>query len=474
MEQATNLLSELNAARPPGRDPRRQPPGQRERNEGRFEDWDDRDRPPPPPPPTGRPGPPKMYDEQAFYYDESYFGVDDDDVYDSVYSQVPKNPYYANDRDSRPPRDNRDRRPPPGFERDQRPPSRPDWEGRPPSLERNRRPSPSERNRRLGPERDRRTDGDQRERERSSGSHDEWDRRPRNQMDYDSAPPPPPPPSSYSAMEKPKQVAPPPLPPPEESTADNKPPPPTPDVEHCQSRQPVLQTARCALYPPKDSDEKQAVKNKPPGCRTIFVGNLPALIDDDMLYEIFSGCGTVDSINTKISLIQKEARTMKYCYLKFKKRESADRGIHYNGHYLFVGNRGSPMLPHMISKIQVDYASDKFDYEEYESDPGPLAEGYLSFSESRASRIMSYLHEPEKFVDAAKVVVKWCKKGEMSRGNINTFFALITTAHSFLKKISARIDEVKEMIENHKEEEKNARQPLAGQCKLVVFVFFNT
>merc|ERR1719383_480940 len=60
-------------------------------------------------------------------------------------------------------------------------------------------------------------------------------------------------------------------------------------------RQPIVY-AKSVLYPPSPNAPNPTLRNKPPGCRTIFIGGLPEKTDEEVIRDIFEKCGPIQTV----------------------------------------------------------------------------------------------------------------------------------------------------------------------------------
>ena len=63
-------------------------------------------------------------------------------------------------------------------------------------------------------------------------------------------------------------------------------------------------------------------RERPPGCRTIFVGGLPENIAEDILREMFENCGAICSIR-----ISKK----NFAHIRFEQEESVEKSLYLSG-----------------------------------------------------------------------------------------------------------------------------------------------
>ena len=63
-------------------------------------------------------------------------------------------------------------------------------------------------------------------------------------------------------------------------------------------------------------------RERPPGCRTIFVGGLPENITEEILREMFENCGAICSIR-----ISKK----NFAHIRFEQEESVEKSLYLSG-----------------------------------------------------------------------------------------------------------------------------------------------
>lgn len=96
--------------------------------------------------------------------------------------------------------------------------------------------------------------------------------------------------------------------------------PVTKEIIHCKS---------CTLFPPNPNTPERTTREKPPGCRTIFVGGLPENITDGIIQEIFERCGEI----TTLRLSKKN-----FCHIRFASENSVDGAIYLSGYRIRIGS----------------------------------------------------------------------------------------------------------------------------------------
>ena len=71
-------------------------------------------------------------------------------------------------------------------------------------------------------------------------------------------------------------------------------------------------------------------RERPPGCRTIFVGGLPENIKEEILREMFENCGAICSIR-----ISKK----NFAHIRFEQEESVEKSLYLSGMYFLMNSK---------------------------------------------------------------------------------------------------------------------------------------
>lgn len=224
------------------------------------------------------------------------------------------------------------------------------------------------------------------------------------------------------------------------------------DVEHCQSKQPVLVTHRSCLYPPRDTDILEDAIRPPyvHDSKTIIISNLPSVVDEPVLKDMFDQFGEIETIKLEQRIA--DERLTKFCELRFKESGAAFQSLRYDKHYIFIGREGTLMLPLMVARIHMDVIDS-------------LPDDYNVFTQSTVSETMSSLLNPDRFASAAETVQSWLRHGECNKSNFNTFFALASTANGFLEQIKICGEDLKNFVQNNREEEAQRAVYVKEKCK---------
>jgi len=215
----------------------------------------------------------------------------------------------------------------------------------------------------------------------------------------------------------------------------------TPDGQ--MTRQPIVYH-KSVLYPPNPNAPAPTLREKPGGCRTVFIGGTPDKADEDILRDVFERCGPIQTcrLNKK-----------NFAHIRFMNESAVDHAVLLSGWRLKVDNNSDQPY---TSKIHVDYAQARDDKEAYER---MLAEqerseflqrralldmnrpasppGHPTYSDREANRITEDLKLDDKYEKAAETLVFWLNSGECNKRNSMFFFNMIQAAMTHVKKLAS-------------------------------------
>uniref|UniRef100_A0ABI7YDF1 RRM domain-containing protein n=1 Tax=Felis catus TaxID=9685 RepID=A0ABI7YDF1_FELCA len=112
------------------------------------------------------------------------------------------------------------------------------------------------------------------------------------------------------------------------------PPPPTEvavvkEIIHCKS---------CTLFPQNPNLPPPSTRERPPGCKTVFVGGLPENATEEIIQEVFEQCGD-------ITAIRKSKKN--FCHIRFAEEFMVDKAI-----YLSDDSKFSEAITVLLSWIE--------------------------------------------------------------------------------------------------------------------------
>lgn len=98
--------------------------------------------------------------------------------------------------------------------------------------------------------------------------------------------------------------------------------PRAPDSNVIQADKRIIQLELCTLYPPPANAPAPTSRDRPPGCRTVFVGGLPDSITEDIMKSIFTNYGEILTIRLS---------NRKFCHIRFENECSVDLALELSG-----------------------------------------------------------------------------------------------------------------------------------------------
>ncbi|XP_076764611.1 ecto-NOX disulfide-thiol exchanger 2 isoform X3 [Xylocopa sonorina] len=276
------------------------------------------------------------------------------------------------------------------------------------------------------------------------------------------------------------------------------PPPPTTqqgtkEIIHCKS---------CTLFPPNPNAPPPTTRERPPGCRTIFVGGLPENITETIIQEIFERCGEI----TTLRLSKKN-----FCHIRFVLESSVDAAIYLSGYRVRIGSSGESAN---TGRLHVDFAQARDDQYEWEcrqrqlqreqrhrervekerqrapSSPPPV----VHYTDHEASNICEKIKQddtfmkavqtntfefqktrsvtlPNKRIKSLQVVVTWLERGDCTKRNANTFYSMIQSTNSHVRRLLTEKVAYEEELQKAKELMKGRMQGLLIQFSQIERVF---
>lgn len=173
----------------------------------------------------------------------------------------------------------------------------------------------------------------------------------------------------------------------------------------------TIQLKLCTLLPPYPSSAPPTTRDRPPGCRTVFVGGLPENITEDILTEIFERCGQI----TSLRLSKKN-----FCHIRFVYEQSVDGAVYLSGYRIRIDNKADPAN---CARLHVDFAQARDDKHEWECKQRALqrAARHLErqvtvhrapspppihhYSDHEAATICEKIKQDENFIPAVQVYI---------------------------------------------------------------------
>ncbi|XP_038575933.1 ecto-NOX disulfide-thiol exchanger 1 isoform X2 [Micropterus salmoides] len=254
------------------------------------------------------------------------------------------------------------------------------------------------------------------------------------------------------------------------------PPPPVPpdmpvikEIIHCKS---------CTLFPQNPNLPPPSTRERPPGCKTVFVGGLPENATEEIIREVFDQCG-------EIIAIRKSKKN--FCHIRFSEEFMVDKAIYLSGYRMRIGSSTDKKDS---GRIHVDFAQARDDLYEWECKQRLLAREerhrrkvhenllrppspppVVHYSEHEAALLAERLKDDHKFSEATAVLFTWIDRGEVNRRTANHFYSMIQSANSHVRRLMGEKAQHEEEMERAKETFKNALMAILTQFEQITTVF---
>ncbi|KAM3607476.1 uncharacterized protein V6R79_008439 [Siganus canaliculatus] len=254
------------------------------------------------------------------------------------------------------------------------------------------------------------------------------------------------------------------------------PPPPVPpdmpiikEIIHCKS---------CTLFPQNPNLPPPSTRERPPGCKTVFVGGLPENATEEIIREVFDQCG-------EMAAIRKSKKN--FCHIRFSEEFMVDKAIYLSGYRMRIGSSTDKKDS---GRIHVDFAQARDDLYEWECKQRLLAREerhrrkihedrlrppspppIVHYSEHEAALLADRLKDDNKFSEAIAVLFTWIDRGEVNRRTANHFYSMIQSANSHVRRLMGEKAQHEDEMEHAKEMFKNALVAILTQFEQITTVF---
>ncbi|XP_028816778.1 ecto-NOX disulfide-thiol exchanger 2 isoform X3 [Denticeps clupeoides] len=258
------------------------------------------------------------------------------------------------------------------------------------------------------------------------------------------------------------------------------------EIIHCKS---------CTLFPPnpnctvfsghhlrasvQTSDlPPPATRERPPGCKTVFVGGLPENGTEQIIMEIFEQAGDIVAIRKS---------KKNFCHIRFAEEQMVDKALFLSGYRIRLGSSTDKKD---TGRLHVDFAQARDDLYEWECRQRMLAREerhrrrieedrlrppspppIVHYSEHECSQLGEKIKDDSKFPEAVRVLLTWVERGEVSRRNANNFYSMIQSSNSHIRRLMSEKAAHEKEMEEAKEKFKNSLACILVQFELIVSVF---
>ncbi|XP_016306305.1 ecto-NOX disulfide-thiol exchanger 1-like isoform X2 [Sinocyclocheilus anshuiensis] len=241
------------------------------------------------------------------------------------------------------------------------------------------------------------------------------------------------------------------------------------EIIHCKS---------CTLFPQNPNLPPPSTRERPPGCKTVFVGGLPENATEEIIKEVFDQCG-------EIVAIRKSKKN--FCHIRFSEEFMVDKALYLSGYRMRIGSSTDKKDS---GRIHVDFAQARDDLYEWECKQRLLAREerhrqkiheeqlrppspppIMHYSEHEAALLAEKLKDDNKFSEATAVLFTWIDRGEVNRRSANHFYSMIQSANSHVRRLMNEKAQHEEEMELAKEHFKNSLLAILTQFEQITAVF---
>lgn len=225
----------------------------------------------------------------------------------------------------------------------------------------------------------------------------------------------------------------------------------------------IIHCKNCTLFPQNPNLPPPSTRERPPGCKTVFVGGLPENATEEIIKEVFDQCG-------EIIAIRKSKKN--FCHIRYCEEFMVDKALYLSGYRMRIGSSTDKKDS---GRIHVDFAQARDDLYEWECKQRLLAREerhrrkiheerlrppspppIMHYSEHEAALLAEKLKDDNKFSEATAVLFTWIDRGEVNRRTSNHFYSMIQSANSHVRRLMSEKAQHEEEMELAKEHFKNS------------------
>ncbi|KAJ8253369.1 hypothetical protein GJAV_G00212160 [Gymnothorax javanicus] len=241
------------------------------------------------------------------------------------------------------------------------------------------------------------------------------------------------------------------------------------EIIHCES---------CTLFPQNPNVPPPSTRERPPGCKTVFVGGLPENASEDVIREVFEPCG--DIIALRMS-------KKNFCHIRFSQEYMVDKALYLSGYRMRIGTSTDKKDS---GRIHVDFAQARDDLYEWECRQRMLAREerrrrliqeehlrppspppIMHYSEHEGSLLAERLKDDSQFSEASAVLLTWIDRGEVTRRTANHFYTMLQSTNGHVRRLLNEKAQQEEELELARERFRNAMMAILTQFEQIAAVF---
>uniref|UniRef100_UPI00358F4FB9 ecto-NOX disulfide-thiol exchanger 1-like isoform X1 n=1 Tax=Myxine glutinosa TaxID=7769 RepID=UPI00358F4FB9 len=242
--------------------------------------------------------------------------------------------------------------------------------------------------------------------------------------------------------------------------------------------QEIIHCTHCTLFPPNPNMSAPSLRERPPGCRTVFVGGLPEAAGEELIRDVFERCGELTAL--------RKGKGKNFAHIRFAEEHMVDEAISLSGYRMRIGSSSDRKDS---GRLHVDYASARDDQYEWECrqralarherhrrlleercrSPSPPRPSH--YTEHEASELIDKLKDDGKFPLAIGVLLAWMERGEVTRKTSTAFYSMIQSTNSHVRRLLAEKATQEREMELARERLKNSLSDILFQFEQIMAMF---
>jgi len=237
------------------------------------------------------------------------------------------------------------------------------------------------------------------------------------------------------------------------------------------------------LYPPNPQAPPPTTRERPPGCRTVFIGGLPENAVEEHVVDVFAKCGEIQTVRMS---------KKNFCHIRYCAEYCVDNAIYLSGWRMRIDNCSDG--PN-TGRLHVDFAQARDDLYEWECkqraaerearhrnriiqdmNRTPSPPPVVHFSDHEAQTVTEEIRgenmdRSENWGQAMDTLMTWLERGDCSKRNAHTFYTMIQVASSHVKRLLGEQTEYEQELVKMKEDFRAKMSSITVQFTQIERVF---
>ncbi|XP_043203088.1 ecto-NOX disulfide-thiol exchanger 2-like [Amphibalanus amphitrite] len=240
----------------------------------------------------------------------------------------------------------------------------------------------------------------------------------------------------------------------------------------------VITCSECVLYPPNPNARPPMTRERPPGCRTAFIGGLPENITEDILRDVFRRCGEISSLR----MSQKN-----FAHIRFELEVYVEYAIMLSGYRMKIRDETDAAN---TGRLHCDYAQARDDTYEWECQqrvlqremrhrqrqledmnrpPSPPPVSHYSHHE--AQQLLEKIKEESTFGESVQLLTTWLERGDCNKRTAGNFYSMIQSTNSHVRRLMSERSVIEEELAKMREQARLRQQQVIVQFGQIERVF---